>query len=163
MGFEHPRKWKRELIDGYIYWTAKFEMHCYNCGKLEHGTAVVREGKYDPELIHTIKDEKTGNERKIYPTFAPQDNKIHEWRIPNGWSQITHITSEFYPMEIITAIKNAGWDAADAFEKWYNDVGTQYAEWICPSEDCFVEGARKIYQDFKMKYQMEQRGEPVLS
>ena len=98
------RHFKRVLWNGNIYWEKEYEIKCYSCGKTEHIKAIVYEGKYDPDLVHTVIDEKTGEERKTYPTFAPQGSRISEWVIPEGWTQSTHLSNEYYPHETLNAI-----------------------------------------------------------
>ena len=140
------RTWQRVKKDDYVYWIRETEIRCFGCGKVDRLTAVVHEGPYDPNMVHEVKDEKTGDVKKIYPTFAPQDEKIKEWDIPDGWSQVTHLTADFFPNEIIIAIDHMSWSAEKAFDKWYNDTKTQYSEWVCPCEKCHVEVAKKNFR-----------------
>jgi hypothetical protein len=41
-----------------------------------------------------------------------------------------------------------GMDPFDAFEKWYSNVQSQFAEWVCPDDECWYEAARKVRKEF---------------
>jgi len=227
MGLTMPDTWERRLIGENIIWVHHMQIHCYACGKSERVTVSVFEGKFNPDLEEEIKTDN--GTQKIYPTFAPQGNM--EWKVPDGWSQILHVTSDFYPNETITAlginlqqiwgfakrvtknhnwvdyVKNGGvnyriervttwrdifthpiryirdiikpekliitfddkkldvemhniwnfiWEGIgqqvlspqEAFEKWYAVMQMQFAEWVCDSDECWMNAARKIRTEF---------------
>lgn len=139
-----PDVWDRHLIGDNIVWTHKLQIHCYACGKPETVLVSVFEGKFNEELEEEIITAE--GTIKIYPTFAPSGHM--EWKVPEGWTQITHLTSNFFPNETLTAIKMTGMDPFDAFEKWHSTVMTQFAEWVCPSDECFMDSARKVRAEF---------------
>ena len=239
------RAWQRVKKDNHVYWLKHFEIKCFGCGTMERGTAVVDEGPYDPGAVFEIEDEMTGQVKKIYPTFSPQGGVITEWDIPQGWTQVTHLTTDFYPNEIITAIhlnlsqtwsllkkkaskynwtgfveeggyeieldrdlsfmsfikhpivyirnlidpkiKQVTFDSDklaneldalwlqvwvetegqvltpyEIFHKWYEHTNNQYAEWVCPCEECHMSVAKKNYRYLTKLGQLpEMNGQPL--
>lgn len=161
MAFTAPDTWNRELINGEIIWTHRREIKCFACGKAEHALATIYEGKYNPDLEETIKH-PDGSEQIVYPTLAPHQSRI-TWHMPEGWTQITHIDNKFYPNEILTAITVMGLNPFYAFEKWWSEVGTMFAECICESDDCWMEAARKIRLEYRTKRETvgQLNGKPI--
>lgn len=144
MGLQIPTSWERRCINDNIVWIHHLDIKCIACGKTERVTVSVFEGKFNEELEEEIKTDN--GTAKIYPTFAPSGRM--EWKVPEDWTQITHLTSNFYPFEILTTIKMMGMDPFEAFEKWYTSVQMSFSEWVCPSDECFMEAARRVRKEF---------------
>ena len=98
------RHYKRVLRDNIVYWEKTYDISCYICGKRERMKAIIVEGEYKPEYEHKTIDQTTGEEKIIYPIFAPNSSRIDKWEIPDGWTQSIHLTNEFYPHETLQAI-----------------------------------------------------------
>jgi len=146
MGLVVPTAWRREVLKGRIIWTATIDATCYNCGKIAKVKAIVDEGEYNEELWEKIG--KDGKETDIYPTLAPPPNSEMQLIFPDdGWSMMCHLTRNFFPFETCQAIR-MGCEPYAAFLHWYRKVGTQFGEWICPNDECFVETARSLKKEF---------------
>jgi hypothetical protein len=144
MPITFPNTWERRCIDDKIIWIHKLPIKCYACGKEETCIVSVFEGIFDPDLEAEIITEE--GLIKVYPTFAPKGRM--EWKVPEGWTQILHITSNFFPNETLTEITMGGMNAFEAFEKWYAEVMSQFGEWVCSSDECWMNAALKIRKEY---------------
>lgn len=146
MAFEVPKAWNREIVGNNIIWTANVEARCYHCGKTIRIKAIVNEGEYNEELKQEV--ENNGVKTSVYPTLAPPPNAEMELIFPEeGWSMLCHLTRNFFPFETCQAIR-MGCEPYAAFLHWYSKVGTQFGEWVCPNEECFIETARSLRKEF---------------
>lgn len=153
-----PNAWGREVINGNIIWTAKMDIKCYHCGKTAHVNCVVNEGKYDEKKYMEVKG-ANGKTEKIYPIECPPPNSEMELIFPNdeNWTMLCHLTRNFFPFETCNAIR-MGCEPFTAFLHWYKAVGSQFGEWICSSDECFVEAAISLKKEYNDVLKMSNKG-----